>query len=127
MDTPTTPVAPAVKFYLQVADEPHWELVDEFTFQHWEKARDTTDGKRRYNGNGVSHSKEGISIRCVAPLTADDIARIARFTNAGHNLINVNYSMPGGIVREPDFIPMILRSKPVLREVKSGKSWRCQS
>ena len=110
-------------YYLQRANEQFWDAVDEFTYKNWSKAvRD--DDSQQYNGNGVLVSETGVICRTVVPFTANDIAHIARFTGAGREVLTPNYTMPGGIVREPVYVKMKMRTKTVLRDIKNAKSFK---
>ena len=80
-----------------------WEQVDEYTFKNWKQAMNEKGDGQRYSGNRIVKSGAEVEFTATTKLTPRDFAFIARFTGAGADL-SPNLTIPGGIVREPEFV-----------------------
>jgi len=98
----------------------YWEGVDEFIFVNWKFAR-LDDDQPRYNGNRVTKGEDGkVSVELVGTVTPKELALIARMTGAGPDL-SPNMTIPGGIVRDPEFVILRKGNQTILKKVGGDK------
>jgi hypothetical protein len=108
-----------MEYYLQLAGKQAWEKVDEFTFSHWEKALNADDSPR-YSGARACRGEGKFTVH-ADDLSKGDFGILTRFL--GVSAHDSPGSLPGGFIREPEFIKFRIGKKTVLREV-GGKTWK---
>lgn len=102
-----------------------WEKVDEFTFNNHHRCFIIINGNEiaRYTGNRISKTPTGeITLDFKEALTSHSLGNVARFLE-----IKIpQTTIPGGFLREPEFIEMKLRNKNTVHK-NGGQTYKAAS
>lgn len=108
-----------MQFFCQKVERPVslnygiWDVVDEFTYDHWDDALDS-DGNPRYTGTRCK--VEGEMVSASGTLSKGDLGILARIL-----AIKVDGDAKG-YVKEPEFVKFRgLRGNIILHEVNGGE------
>lgn len=108
------------RYLLQRADERKvWEEVDEYVYRHHQKAV-LPNGDPRYSGNRILKLADGTTDLTLEGMDSTDLGIITRFLG-----VRVEQgSVPGGFVRTPEFVKMILQQNRVVLHEIGGDNFK---